>query len=391
MVDEVLKAVKNEVSNFKAFRESLEEKLARIESRIKFLEDLNSPRSVSLPGVELEKEKFSFVRAINAIRTGDWSNAGFEKEVFDNTRQKAMSTGTGSAGGYIVPTQYVAELIEMLYAESVVVSLGATVMDDLIGSPVEIPKQVGGATASWVGENSDITSSDLTFGQLVLTPKSVAALVKLSNRLLSLSNPSIEAIVRRDMAQALALAIDLAALRGSGTSNQPKGIANTTGINTVSIGPNGGTFTFDTAQDMITELEIDNALRGKLAFVTHPLVIKKLKKYKVPQYSGDTGGMPIVLPMTDQNLRDLLGYDFKTTTQLPTNLTKGSSSDCTEVYFGNWQELIIAVWGGLEIQASTETYDAFQKNQTWIRAIQDVDIGVRHAESFCLCSDAKTT
>lgn len=391
MVDEVLKAVKDEVSNFKSFREALEEKMAKIESRIKFLEDLNSPRSVSLPGVELEKEKFSFVRAINAIRTGDWSEAGFEKEVFDNTRKKAMSAGTGSAGGYIVPTQYVAELIEMLYAESVVIGLGATVMDNLIGSPVEIPKQAGGATAYWVGENSDITASDLTFGQLVLTPKSVAALVKFSNRLLSLSNPSIEGIVRRDIAQTLALAVDLAALRGSGTSNQPIGIANTVGINTAVLGTNGGTFTFDTAQDMVTELEVDNALKGKLGFVTHPLIIKKLKKYKVPQYSGDTGGMPIVLPMTDQNLKDLLGYNFKTTTQIPTNLTKGTSNDCSEVYFGNWQELIIAVWGGLEIQASNETYDAFQKNQTWIRAIQDVDIGVRHPESFCLCNDAKTT
>jgi HK97 family phage major capsid protein len=390
MSEQIISMLKEQSDMIEGFVEKVENELNSLKKRIEFIERANSPRAVSLPGVELEKEKFSFVRAINAIRTNDWSGAGFEKEVFDNTRKKSMGTGTGSAGGYIVPTQYIAELIEMLREESVVIALGATVLDNLTGSPVEIPKQAGGATAYWVGENADITASSLTFGQLSFTPKSVAALVKFSNRLLTLSNPSIETIVRRDIAQTLALAIDLACLRGSGTAGQPRGIANTSGINTVSIGANGGPFTFDIAQDMVTELEIDNALKGKLGFVMHPLITKKLKKYKVPQFSGDTGGMPVVLPMTDQNLRDLLGYDFKTTTQIPTNLTKGTGSNLSEVYFGNWQELIIAMWGGLEITASNETSDAFQKNQTWVRAIQDVDVGLRHPESFCLCSDATT-
>src|SRR3990170_2350591 len=81
--------------------------------------------------------------------------AGFEKEVFDETRKKALGAGTPADGGYIVPTEYVAELIEMLVAEAIVVKLGATVINDLKGNPVEFPKQVGGATAFWVGENTD--------------------------------------------------------------------------------------------------------------------------------------------------------------------------------------------------------------------------------------------
>ncbi|MFX0201282.1 MAG: phage major capsid protein [Candidatus Hodarchaeota archaeon] len=63
---------------------------------------------------------------------------------------------------------------------------------------------------------------------------------------------------------------------------------------------------------------------------------------------------------------------------------KGTSEDCSEVYFGNWEGLLIGQWGGIEILASQETSNAFQKNQTWIRVIQEVDCGLRHEESFCL-------
>jgi len=366
------------------------EKFKSLDTRLTTLEGRVKSRAVSLPGVEDEKEQFSFAKAIYAIRTGDWSIAPFEKAVFEETRKKAMSTGTDSAGGYIVPTQYITDLIEMLRAESIVMALGATVLDNLTGSPVEIPKQTGGATAYWVGENAAITASDLTLGQLSMSPKAVAALVKMSARLANLSNPSAEAMVRRDIAQALALAIDLAALRGSGTGGQPTGIANTAGINTVAIGTDGGDFTFETAADMVGTLEDSNALRGPLGYAMNPKVSKKLKKTRIPQFSGDTGGDFVMLPMSNENLADALGYDFKTSTQIPTNLTKGTGTNLSEVYFGNWQELIIAEWGGLELMASNETSDAFEKNQIWVRAIQEVDIAVRHPESFCLVNDATT-
>ena len=386
---EIVEMIKNQTESIKGMSDRVDERLNAFDVRMAELEKVSKPRKVELAGLEDEKQSFSFLRAINAIRSGNWGGAGFEKEIFDNTRMRAMSAGTDSAGGYIVPTVFVNELIEMLRAESIVNALGATVLSGLTGSPVEIPKQTGGATAYWVAENADITASDLTLGQVSLTPKAVAAIVKLSNRLLNLSNPSAEAMVRRDVAQALALAIDLAALRGTGSGSQPIGIANTSGINTVAIGTNGGNFTFDYAADMVDELAKDNAAKGKLGFAMHPTIAKKLKKTRIPQYSGDTGGEWIMLPMSDSNLADALGYGFKLTTQIPVNLTKGSSSDCSEVYFGNWQELLIGEWGGLEIMASNETSDAFQKNQTWVRVIQEVDIAVRHAESFCLLNDAR--
>jgi len=359
-----------------------------LEVRIAEMEKLVTPRKVILPGLEDEKEKFSFFKSVWAIKTQNWDNAGFEKEVFDNTRKRAMAMGTGPTGGYIVPTIYIAELIELLRAEAIVMALGATVLSDLQGSPVQIPRQSAGATGYWVAENAAITGSDLTLEQLSLTPKKVGALVKLSNSLIKLANPSAEGLVRRDISSAIALQIDLKALRGTGSTNQPTGIASTSGINTVAIGAAGGTLTWDHLLDMEYALAEDNALKGKLGYAIHPALKRKLMKQKVAQFSGQTDGAYVVMPLTESLFQVWLGYPYKMTTQIPVNLTKTTGTDLTEVYFGNWMELIIGQWGGMEIALSTETSDAFEKDQTWIRILQEVDIAVRHAASFCLCNDA---
>jgi len=392
-IKKLIEAQKEMISKIAEGNQAFADAQTTFETRLKDLEKRMTPRKTSLPGVDEGKEQFSFMRAINAIVTGDWQNAGFEKEVFENTRKRtAMSAGSDTAGGYIVPSEYVAEIIELLRAESIVMALGATSLTGLVGVPVELPKQTGGATAYWVGENSAITESALTVGQITLTPKAVAALVKLSNRLLRLSNPSIETMIRNDIGTVLALEIDRASLRGSGANTEPIGIANTTGINTVTIGTNGGAPTFDYLSNMQYELQLDNAFRGKLGYAFHPATRKKLLQTKIAQYSGDTGGEYIIQPMvSDAQLQSWMGFPYKMTTQIPITLTKGTATDCTEIYFGNWAELIVGSWGGLEIMASKETSDAFEKNQTWIRIIQEVDVAVRHAESFCLINDATTT
>jgi HK97 family phage major capsid protein len=368
--------------------QGLSEKYADLEKRFAELDEkYRSRKWANLPGLEDEQKKFSLFKAVNAIMNKNWKGAELEEEVFRQTR--AMSAGDDAAGGYLVPAQAVPELIELLRAEAVCIRMGARVIDNLMGSPVEFPKQTGGAVAYWVGENAAIPPSQATLGQLQMTPKSVTALVQLSNRLIRMSNPSAEQMVRQDVAIALGLAIDMAALRGTGTDDQPLGIANTPGINNVILGPNGGLADFDTFTDMEYELSVDNALRGKLGFVFHPAIRRRLKKLKIAQFSGDLSGEYILAPFSDAQLEAYLGYRFGMTTQIPVNLVKGTSTNCTELFFANWAELLIGQWAGFQILASDQAGTAFAANQTWIRIIADVDIGLRHTESFCLCSDAK--
>jgi len=359
-----------------------------LEARIAEMEKLATPRKVHLAGLEDEKEQFSFFKAVWAIKTQNWDNAGFEKEVFVETRKRAAAMGSGPSGGYIVPSIYIAELIELLRAEAIVMALGATTLPDLQGSPVLIPRQSAGATGYWVAENQSIGASDFTLEQLSLTPKKVGALVKLSNSLIKLANPSAEGLVRRDISSAIALQIDLKAMRGLGSSNQPLGIGATPNINIVAIGATGGTLTWDHLLDMEYSLAEDNALKGKLGYAIHPALKRKLMKQKVAQFSGQTEGAYVVSPLTESLFQVWLGYPYKMTTQIPITLTKSSGTNLTEVYFGNWSELIIGQWGGMEIALSTETSDAFEKDQTWVRILQEVDIAVRHPQSFCLCNDA---
>jgi HK97 family phage major capsid protein len=379
-----------EVTTLSEKMKASDDAIVDLTTRLAEIEKIKTPRKVVLAGLELEKDEFSFVRAINAIRSGRWENAGFENEVFQETRKKAQSMGTGSEGGYLVPANYIAELIELIRASTVIDKLGATILNNLTGSPVKFPKQTGGGTGYWTGENTAITDSSTTLGELNLTPKRATALVKLSNSIIKHSNPSIEAMVRRDIALTLALLLDLGSLRGSGTSDQPTGIVNTADILTYAIGTNGGDFDYDHFENMIYEMELNNTLRGNVGLATHPKIISKLKKIRIAQFSGQTDGEYLMLPMSDKKLRELLDYNFAKTTQLPINLTKGSSSDCAEVILGNFQELLVCDWGGLELMASKETSDAFAKDQTWIRAIQEVDCGLRHPESFVVCSDART-
>jgi HK97 family phage major capsid protein len=369
--------------------EGMGKRLDQVESQ------LRTRKWASLPG--LEGSGFSFFKAIRAIQTGDWSEAGKEKEVFENTRRKALGTADDVAGGYLVPSQAMPEIIEQLLADSVVIESGARVINDLMGSPVTFPRKSGGATVYWVGDNAAITPSDPTFGQVLMRPRKAAALVQLSNSLLNQSNPSAEAIIRQDLARGLSLAVDLAALRGSGSENEPLGIANVAGINTVTLGTGDGAVmsNLDLFEDMSYELAVDNALKGKLGYVFHPAIRRLLRKLKITNFSGDPGTEPLLpavvwASMTGDNaILQAIGYPFRMTTQIPVNLVAGNSSNCTEVYFGNWEDLLIGMWGGMTILASNVAGTAFATDQTWIRVILNVDVAVRHEESFCLCNTAR--
>ena len=180
----------------------LETKYADIHQRLETMESMAKERRwANVPGVDAGtgKNKFSLCRAMWAIATKDFSQAGYEQEVFQETAKKAMGYSTDTLGGYLVPAQAIPELIEFLRAEPVCVKLGATVIPNLEGSPVLMPKQMGGSTIYWVGENISVTPSDLAFGQVQLTPKKAMALAQVSNSLIRMALPDAEQVITNDL------------------------------------------------------------------------------------------------------------------------------------------------------------------------------------------------
>ncbi len=352
---------------------------------------------------EKEIKQFSIIRAINALLANNWSLAPFEREVSDEVAKRIgkpaqgfyipydvmrrdLVKGTGSAGGYTVATDLLAEeFIELLRNKMVVRQMGARVLGGLVGD-IAIPSQTGGATAYWVGENTAPTESQQTFGQIVMTPKTVGAFTDISRKLLMQSSIDVEAFVREDLATTIALAIDLIALTGTGTSNQPTGILNTAGVNLVEIGTNGGAPTYEKIVQMETEVAADNADVGSLAYLTNAKVRGKLKTTFInPDYSAT--------PVWTESGRPGVGlvnsYNAYVSNQVPSNLTKGSGTGLSAMIFGNWADLIIAEWGALDVLV--DPYTGGAAGTVRIRVLQDIDIAVRHPESFCKMVDIATT
>jgi len=384
-IDEAAKAGQS-VAELEKKMNAMSEQYTALKQEMSEIRVAKSNKKGSVPGLEEEAKKFSLMRAINAIATKNWKNAEFEREVFLHTSEvnKDMSTETDTAGGYVVPTQVLSDFVELLRANLIVRQLGATYIDGLMGSPVEMPGQAGGATIYWLGEDNPtgITSSDLSLKQNQMTPHMAAALVKLSNRLLRMSNPGIEGLIRQDVSLAMADAIDQAVLVGAGANGQPLGLLNVPGILThdlSSVTAKPGIWA--ELYELENKLAEANSLRGKLGFAWHPRVKKMLSQARIDAVSAaDEAGAFVANPLTSSQLASYVGYPFASTTNLP--ITSGSPDSCS-VLFGNWAEMIVGTWQGITIMASQEADTAFAKNQTWVRIITEVDCMVRHPESFC--------
>jgi len=363
-----------------------------LESTIKSLEDevglvkekLTEERRAHLPGVEVAsadsgKEGFSMARACRAISQKDFSEAPYEAEVFAQMKAKAMSVGTDTAGGYVVPEEAIAQVIERLKANVVAFDLGARDMA-VSGSPVTIPKLATSATGYWVSENSTITSSDLGFEQINMTPKTIAGRVILSNLLMETSQPTADSIIEQDLASQLGLALDLGVLNGSagGGAGEPVGIMQTPGMGTFSTAlTTGAAPTVGEMMEAITDLDAANALKGRLGWCMHPIAFAKVRQIEV---NGAGSSVPVTAVNTAAGFADtLFGYPVRTSTQM-TAPTGGA--DTRSMLFGNWDDVMVARWGGLRLLASNTSDDAFSKDQTHIRATLRTDMALRHKESF---------
>jgi len=339
---------------------------------------------------------FSIVRAVNALVTGNWHEAGFEREMSDGMASKLgkraqgfyiptdvlmrdLNVTTSTAGGHTVATDLLSgSFIEMMRNKMATVGLGATMMNDLVGN-IAIPRQTGGATSYWVAESGAVTESQAAFDQVTMSPKTVGSMSDISRKMLLQSSLDVEAFVRNDLATSLALAIDQAAINGTGSANQPTGVLNTTGIGSVVGGTNGAAPDWADIVDLESKIAAENADLGSLGFLTNAKVRGKLLQTEKASSTGQ-------YVWSDNNT--LRGYNAAVSNQVPSNLVKGTSSTCSAIVYGNWADLIIGTWGGIDINVDTSTGSS--SGTVRVVALQDVDVAVRHAESFAAMKDATT-
>lgn len=347
-----------------------------------------------------EVKEYSILRALNALANPQDANAqraaSFERECSDaaakvlgkesrgfmvpfEVQKRDLNVTTATAGGNLVATNLLSgNFIELLRNAMVIDGLGAQFLTGLVGK-IAIPKQSGGATAYWVAESGAPTESQQTIAQVTMQAKTVGAFTDISRQLLKQSSIDVEGFVQRDLAAVLGLAIQQAAISGTGQNNQPSGLL-TLITPSVAGGADGAAPTWANIIELETDVAVANADVGSMGYLTNAKVRGKLKgTTKANNQNGfvfEQGDMP------------LNGYRAGITNAVPSNLTKGNGTDLSAIIFGNFADLLIGMWGGLDL--TVDPYSGSTSGTVRVVALQDVDVAIRHAESFATMVDAIT-
>ncbi len=346
---------------------------------------LETPSEIGMTKEEVRE--FSLVRAINALANPTdrkaQEAAAFEFECSNEAARQQGKTAQGimmpsdllrswgqrdlntSDDATLIAQDYRGgDFIDVLRNKSSVMNAGATMLRGLQGNVV-IPKKTAASSAAWIAtEGGNSGESEFTVGSVTMSPKVIGGHTEMTRLMLQQSSLDVENLVRNDLSEAIALAIDLGALAGSGSSGQPTGISATSGINTTTFA--AATPTFSELVAMESAVSADNALQGSLKYIAKPSDWGTLKS--VDKASGF--GQMIV--GSDGQIN---GYDVVRSNQV----TAG------DYYFGNFADLLIGLYGSLDI--TVDPYTHSKSGTIRVCALQTCDVAVRHAVSFCKSSD----
>lgn len=348
----------------------------------------------AMPLQEMEQEakrSYSLMRVVCALAESK-EPGGFESEVSQELRKnrlnraggftvpsemfgihrRTMTANVGSAGGYTVNEDVLgAEFIAKLDNEPKVEQAGARRLTGLVGDIV-IPKQTGGATAYWLGETAEASTSDLAFGQLNMTPHRLQCVVPMTKQLMAQSSMDIEAMAREDATKRLAIAIDLAALQGAGSSGQPKGLftldTSTSGINTVTY---SAAATFAKTREAIAAILADNAATGPITWLVDPSTWAKWSTKSI-----DTGSGQFLWQGTDM-AGSVGGYR---------GLVSQHVAATSKTICGVFSELLLGYWDGIDI--IVDPYTRKKEGIVEVSATVYCDVQCRHPQAFCVSTDS---
>lgn len=368
---------------------AIQEGISVEEFRGVLLENISNDKPLETPEIGMtnnEIKRFSLVKAIRALANPSDRRAQEDAKFEFECSEAAQREYGKDAQGIMLPADVLrnwkrdlntsddstliaqdyrgGDFIDVLRNASSVMQAGATLLRGLQGNVV-IPKKTAASSAGWIAtEGGAASESEFTSGSVTMSPKVIGAFTDASRLMLQQSSLDVENLIRDDLSQSIALAIDLGALAGSGSSGQPTGISNTSGINTTTFAAANPTFA--EIVGMESAVSNDNALLGNLAYICRPADYGTLKTT-----AKDSGsGLFVVEPDGRMN-----GYN----TVVSNQVTSG------DFYFGNFSDLLVGMYGGLDI--TVDPYALSTSGGIRIVALQTVDVAVRHAVSFCVSND----
>lgn len=341
--------------------------------------------------------KFSVAKLVQAKTTGDFSCAGLEVEVsqelsrqlgrkpegifipsFALAKRSVLATLSGSA---LLGEEHLAgAFINSLRDEVAIMELGATVLHGLT-QDVVIPRLVTGTASQWVDEGAEPMESDPAFDIVSLSYHQLSSTMRYTRKMAVQSDPSIEALMRQDMRNEVAVALDRAAINGQGAFGEPQGILTRPGVGVVDFGTDGGPIDWLKTVEFLAKVESASAAVGQMGWLTNAKV--KAAMLSTPRVPGQADFI-----MDDAMGGTVAGYKAAITNLAPSNGTKGSGNNLSSLVFGNWQDLLVGEFGAIDLVV--DPYSESSRGNVRISLHSSWDINVRHEESFAVATDIAT-
>ena len=289
--------------------------------------------------------------------------------------RNALSEGTSAAGGFAVPSILMPNILEALHPASSLLTAGAGIVP--LGDQAKTFTTAAISslpTAAWRLESGNVAVSDPTFRAVISTPQSLSFLFRVSRELLA-DAPNMQAALSIAIGAAFAKELDRAGLRGTGTLPEPRGILNTSGIQSVANGANGLSLS-----SYANFLSAYSAILGAdapapTAAIMSPRSLITLAGLK------DTTNQPLEPPVLLEPMKMIA------TSQIPNNLTVGTSTDCSEIYIADFTALLLMMRETLHVQLLVEKF-ADTGELAFVCHCR-ADFALTYPAQFCLVSGVR--
>lgn len=344
-------------------------------------------------------KEYNLLNVIRALAKDGSPDVGFEREISDQIAKaqhkdargfyipeavlvraitgKTNVTGeiVGNGAATVETSLLAAQYIDELVATTVLGAAGVQTVGGLVGD-IAIPKGTA-VTAGWIAEKDNAPTKTPTFSQVSGTPHTAAANAILSRRLVIQSSLAVQNLVARLIMEAIGRAVEAAAFDGTGTNNQPTGLSATTGVGAVTM--TAGAPTKANLVDFWEKVYTANAAGANMKYIGSPAVkallcktldITTVSNGKAGDSAAIVGGVGAgYLCSKDAKVE---GFDF----------LMSALCNSKKLYFGNWAEILMCFWSGVDMIVDPYTYSA--KGAWQVTAFQDCDVIVRHPAAFAI-------
>jgi HK97 family phage major capsid protein len=295
-------------------------------------------------------------------------NAVYVPESFmSRAAQQTVTQDDGEYGGQLV-VDGSPVLVEGFMPKLFLEELGANVWTGLTGGDIPLPVS-SNYTFEWLEEGESLSGQKQKFVGPKLSPKRVGALVSITRKLIMQSSIDVENAIRMRLQNGIRRALESAAIQGLSVNNEPVGILNISGVSASANQTSAGAPTYANIVELQGLVEDADSTEISMGYLCNP----KLKaKLKTVSKGTDMGGA-----IMQNNLID--GYPT-----VSTSLVKkiAGTPDTFPIIFGDFSQLYVGVWGGIEIVVDSGSTAAASAASVNLIINMEADVQIANPKAF---------